>query len=145
MKTRSPDELILGQVNINSVRNKFDSLIYMLDKNFDIFLISETKLDDSFSSAQFKIEVFTTPYRYDRNDKGGGLLLSIREDIPSHLLQCKPQCNLESLSVEINLRKRKWFLNCWCNPHRNSFSSHLECLNRAIDEHSKTYDNFIFI
>ena len=54
MKIRSPDKLILGHVNINSIRNKFDSLIYMLDKNIDIFLVSETKLDDSFLSTQFK-------------------------------------------------------------------------------------------
>ena len=46
MKIRSSDKLILGHVNINSIRNKFDSLIYMLDKNADIFLISKTKLDD---------------------------------------------------------------------------------------------------
>ena len=117
----------------------------MLDKNVDIFLISETKLDDSFPLVQFKIEGFTTPYRYDRNDKGGGLLLYIREVIPSRLLQRKSQRNIESLSVEISLRKRKSFLNCSYNPHRNSISSHLECLNRVIDEHSKTYDNFIFI
>ena len=45
MKIRSPDKLILGHVNINSIRNKFDSLIYMLDKNIDTFLISETKLE----------------------------------------------------------------------------------------------------
>ena len=81
----------------------------MLDKNVDIFLISQTKLDDSFPSAQFKVEGFTTPYRYGRNDKGGGLLLHIREDIPSRLLQCKSQCNIESLSVDINLRKKSQF------------------------------------
>ena len=99
MKICSPDKLILSHVNVNSIRNKFDSLVYMLDKNVDIFLISETKLDDSSPSAQFKIEGFTTPYRYDRNDKGGVLLLYIREDIPSRLLQCKSQCNIERLSV----------------------------------------------
>ena len=135
----------MGHVNINPIRNKFDSLIYLLDRNIDIFLISETKLDDSFPSVQFKIEGFTIPYRYDRNDTGGGLLLYIKEDISSRLLQCKSQCNIESLSVEINLRKRKWFLNCSYNPHKNSISSHLECLNRVIDERSKTYDSFIFI
>ena len=43
------------------------------------------------------------------------------------------------------MRKRKWFLNCSYNLHRNSISSHLECLNRVVDEHSKTYDNFVFI
>ena len=41
MKIRPPDKLILGKVNINSIRNKFDSLIYMLDKNTYIFPISE--------------------------------------------------------------------------------------------------------
>ena len=81
MKIRSPDKLILGHVNINSIRNKFDSLIYMLDKNTDTFLISDTKLDDSFLSAQFKIEGFITPYRFDRNDKGGGFLLHIRDHV----------------------------------------------------------------
>ena len=123
MKIRSPDKLILGHVNINSIRNKFDSLIYMLDKNIDTFLISETKLDDSFPSAQFKIEGFITPYRYDRNDKGGGFLLYIREDIPSRLLKSKSQCNVKSLSVEINLKKRKWFLNCSYNPQKINFKS----------------------
>ena len=48
MKIHSPDKLILGHLNINSIRNKFDSLIYMPDKNVDIFLISEMKLNDPF-------------------------------------------------------------------------------------------------
>ena len=56
--------------------------MYKLDKTIDTFLISETKLDDSFPLVQFRIEGFTTPYRYGRNDKGGGLLLYIKEDIP---------------------------------------------------------------
>ena len=126
MKIHSTDKEILGHVNTNSIRNIFDSLIYMLDKNIDIFLISETKLDDTFPSAQFEIEGFTTPCRYDRNDKAGGLLLYIREDIPARLLQCKSQSNMESLSVETNLRKRRWFLNCSYNSHRNLISSHSE-------------------
>ena len=50
-KVRSPDKVVLGHVNINSIGNKFDSLIYMLDKNIDMFLISETNLGDSFPSG----------------------------------------------------------------------------------------------
>ena len=145
MKIRSPDKLILGHVNINSIRSKYYSLIYMLDKSVDISLLSETRLDESFLLTHFKIEGFTTPHRYHRNDKRGGLLFYIREDIPSGLLQCKSQCNIESLSVEINLKKRKRFLNCCHNPKRSSVSRHLECLNYVIDEHIKAYDNFILI
>ena len=54
-----------------------------------MFLISETKLDDSFPTAQFLIEGFGTPFRQDRNSKGGTLLLYIREDITSKRLSCK--------------------------------------------------------
>ena len=41
--------------------------------------------------------------------------------------------------------KKKVLLNYSYNFHRNSILSHLECLNRIIDEYSKTYDNFIFM
>ena len=42
-------------------------------------MLSETKLDDSFTSAQFSIKGFFVPHRLDRNDKGGGSLLYVRE------------------------------------------------------------------
>ena len=40
MKIPLPDKLNLGQVNINLIRSKFDSLIYMRDRNVDIFFIN---------------------------------------------------------------------------------------------------------
>ena len=132
----------MGHLNINSVRNKFEARTYIIDNNIDLLLISETKLDDSFPIAQFQMKGFSVPYRYDRNGKGGGLLLYIREDIQSKLLSSKSKCNIETLSVAVNLRKRKWFLNCSYNPHQNLISNHLECLNRLIDEHGSS---FIFI
>ena len=48
----------------------------------DIFLISETKLDSFFPSGQFVIKSYSTSFRLDRNQNGGGLLLYVREDIP---------------------------------------------------------------
>ena len=51
MKRNSPDRLILGHVNINSIRNKFDALTYIIGNNIDIILISETKIDDTFPTA----------------------------------------------------------------------------------------------
>ena len=134
----------MGHPNINSVRNRFEALTHIIDNNTDLLLISETKLDDSFPTAQFQMKGFSVPYRYDGNGKGGGLLLYIREDIQSKLLISKSKCNIETVSVAVNLRKRKWFLNCSYNPHQNLISNHLECLNRLIDEHSNSFDNLIF-
>ena len=36
--------------------------------------------------AQFLIKGFSESYRLDRSSKGGGIMLFIREDIPSKLL-----------------------------------------------------------
>ena len=66
------NKIIIGHLNINSIRNKCECLKYIMDKNVDILLISETKLDETFPAQQFHIEGFSPPNRRDRNDKGGG-------------------------------------------------------------------------
>ena len=48
MKAQSSDKLVLGHLNINSIRNKFEALKFIIDNNIDIFLISETKLKIHF-------------------------------------------------------------------------------------------------
>ena len=45
-----------GHLNINSIRNKFEILSSLIADTFDIFMLSETKLDDTFTSAQFSIK-----------------------------------------------------------------------------------------
>ena len=135
----------MGHLNINSIRNKFDALSLIVKNNVDILIISETKQDDSFPTVQFLLHGFRAPYRLDRKSKGGGILLCIREDIPSRLLNSKSETGIEIISVKINLGKRKWFLNYSCNPNKNLISNHLECLNRIRDEFSKNFDNSIFL
>ena len=49
------NHLIIGQVNINSFRNKFEQLSTMINDNIDIFMISETKLGETFPAAQFSL------------------------------------------------------------------------------------------
>ena len=58
-----------------------------INNNLDILLISETKIDDTFPGSQFLIEGFSVHYKLDRTAKGGGILLYIREDIPSERIK----------------------------------------------------------
>ena len=111
MKKSSFNKLIVRHLNINSLKNKFEFLEDVIKRNLDITLLSETKLDDSFPSAQFTLKEYGVPYRFGRNSKGGGLLFYIYEDIPSKFLKLRYDCNIESICVEINVRKRKWFIN----------------------------------
>ena len=47
------NRLNIGQLNINSLRKKFEQLSTMINGNIDIFIISETKLDETSSSTVF--------------------------------------------------------------------------------------------
>ena len=103
--------VIIGQLNINSLRNKFSSLIELIHGNIDILVITETKLDHTFPEKQFLIPGYKKPYRRDRNANGGGVMIYVREDIPSDvLIKHKIQENIEAVFVEINLRKNKLLL-----------------------------------
>ena len=82
----------------------------MISGNIDIILISETKLDETFPAAQFLWQGFYMCYRFDGNRNGGGVMLYIREDIPSWLIERKVGNNVEYFFVEINLREKKWLL-----------------------------------
>ena len=93
--------MIIAQVNISFLRNKFDLLVQMLHSNLDILLISETKIDSSLPTAQSPIGY--TTYNLDRNAYGGGILLYIREGIPSILLNT--DMSIESFYIEMNIRK----------------------------------------
>ena len=53
VRISNPSRIIFGQININSIRNKFEQLIYIVNNEIDILLISETKLDDIFPKSQF--------------------------------------------------------------------------------------------
>ena len=63
MKENSPNKIIVGHLNINSLRTKFEALQFIINRNLDIILLSETKLDDSFPSAQFILKHFGIAYR----------------------------------------------------------------------------------
>ena len=90
------------------------------------------------------IEGFCTPHRLDRNSKVGGILLYVREDIPSNLITVDIS-PIESFYVELNLRNNKWLINCSYNPHKSLIGNHLDAVSKTLDLHSSTYDKIILL
>ena len=70
---RNPSKIIVGNLNINSLPNKFEQLKDIVMQHIDILVLTETKLDDTFPTAQFLVNGFLEPYRFSRNRKGEGL------------------------------------------------------------------------
>ena len=111
IRTKHLHNVIVGLLNVNSIASKFDAIKSIIPGSIDVMIFCETKLDDSYPTAQFVIEGFKKPFRLDRDSNEGGILIYVRSDIPCSL---KRDFNLsediEGLFVEINIGKSKWLL-----------------------------------
>ena len=72
---------IIGQLNISSIRDKFELLSFLVGGKVDILLISETKIDGTFPKSQFLMSGYSNVYRLDRIDKGGGIMLFVKDNV----------------------------------------------------------------
>ena len=86
LRLSNVNRVVIGNLNINSIPKKFNQLKELVLKYMDILVLTETKLDDSFPNSQFLVDGFSEPFRIDRNRSGGGVMIYIRDDIPSKLL-----------------------------------------------------------
>ena len=96
------NRLLRVNLNINSISNTLDQLKRFVWGKIDILVITETKFDSTFPTAQFMIE----GYRFDRNRNGVGVLIYVWEDIPGKpLMDLKLPHDTEWIFVELSLRK----------------------------------------
>ena len=126
VRTENPSRTIFGQIVINRMRHMFDLLMSIIKNEIDIFIISETKIDNSLQISQFTMTGYSIPLRLDRTSHGGGILFFVREDIPCRIIKTDCDADFEGILAEINLRKKKWFLCCSYNPHKSNIANHLK-------------------
>ena len=146
IKLKNVKRIIIGQLNINSIRNKFEQLKTIVDHNIDILVITETKIDNSFPTNQFTIEGYGIPFRLDRNTNGGGLLIFVKEHIPCRILSSHNENNnFEGIFFEINLRKKKWLIVGGYNPKKEDIGHFLNKLTTNLNHYLDKYDNLILL
>ena len=141
LRVKNMHRIIIGHININSLRYKFNDFDILSNKNLDIILISETKLDASFPSKQFVLDGYSLPFRLDKSNTGGGLLLFIKEGIPTKLLPTN--FTQEGIFMEINLKKKKWLFLGGYNPDKSRIKEYLAELSTNLDQLIVSYENII--
>ena len=118
----------------------------MLLDDIDIFMVTETKLDNSFPASQFNVESFITPFRLNRNKNGGGIILYIRSYIiASKLTNFTFSNDIEAFFVQINLKSNKWLICCSDNPNRTFVSNHLDHIAEGINTYSKKQEKMLLM
>ena len=133
------NKVIICNLNINSLPNKFDQLREIVIKYVNIFIITESKLDDTFLTSQFLVTGFSVPYRLDLNRKEDRIMIFIRDSIPSRVPD-----DIEGLFIELNFRKAKWLLFGTYHPPTQSDSYYFNNLDKALDLYSH-YDKKLLV
>ena len=134
---------MIGYLNINSFRNKIHSLCELvLLAPLDIFCIDETKLDDSFPNLQFHIENYQfPPFRRDRNSKGAGKIVFVKEGLIAKRLKEIETKFSETICIELTISKQKWRKLFANGPPKQSkeafFQEMTKCLSNIVNEYDK--------
>ena len=86
------------------------------------------------SFTQFYMRPYSKSCRFDRNSKGGGIILYVRQDITSKLINssCLDH-DKEYFLVKLNLRNQKWPIICKYNPNKTIYQN--LSVNRLIQIH----------
>ena len=93
VRIENPSRTIFGQININSIRNKYDLLMNIIG----ILMISETNIDNSFPISQFTMTGYSIPFRFDRTSHGGEILLFVRENISCKKIKTDCDADFEGI------------------------------------------------
>ena len=136
-----PNCVIIGDININSIRNKLDHLIAITKGNIDVLMILEAKLDESFLSMLFNIDGYNF-FRSIRNVNEDGVLVYTQEVIPCNLIPMRNSI-IESFFMEMKLRKKKWIFWCSYNTHWKFIFILLIDIGKNLDLLSSNYDNIL--
>ena len=138
---------LIGYLNISSLRNNISDLRILLhDLQLEYFAISESKLDDSFPSAQFATENYEIRGRRDSDGYGGGLIEFIKSGIICKRVKQFETVSLESICSEITISKKKWFcMVIYRPPNFNNLDTFFKEVSDSLSKPSLTYKNFIIM
>ena len=96
------ENAVFRHLNINSLRNKSDSISELIKGKADIFLINNTKLDESFPSNQFVM----SDYKFIKKEKklGSGIAFYIHDQLPNQTIKIEHPLDIAILSIVITIR-----------------------------------------
>ena len=136
---------LIAYLNINSLRNKVIDLKEIVGYlSPDYLVLSETKLDDSFPSAQFNLPNYEIRARRDRDKNGGGLIEFVKKGLICKKLKIFEPRKSECICSEITVSKKKWLcFSIYRPPSHDNLELFFDELTSSLSKASESYENFI--
>ena len=70
-------------------------------------------------------------------------MVFVRDNISSKMIIEKLPA--ESFLIELNLRKKRWLVNCFYNPNNGNIESYLNSISKSLDIHLNRYEKLILL
>ena len=81
-RLQNSKNMVIGHLNVNSLRNKFEAVEELDQNKIDICFLPETKIDETFPNQQFMINGYNL-FRRDRNCHGEAFyVILMRTSLP---------------------------------------------------------------
>ena len=147
LRLKYPRNPLLGYLNINSVKNKITDVREMIGRlQLDYFVISDTKLDSSFPSAQFHIGDYEIRNRRNRDKSGGELIEFVKKGIITKRHK-DLQTNLsEAICMEITISKKRWFcMSVYRPPSSSNIDTFFDELTISLSKAVNKFDNLVIM
>lgn len=124
--------------NVRGLKSKLRTLTCNIPlTNFDIYLFSETWLNDSINSSELGFNNFNV-FRLDRNKNnssnkhGGGVLIAVKKQIACKSINLSKN-NLETLFLILKLGNKKIIVNCSYIPPDSPITIYQDFVNILQD------------
>ena len=134
---------IIGYLNINSLRNKIIDLQEIRSKApLDIVCIDETKFDESVSDFQFHMENYQfPPFRRDRNSKGGGKLVFLKNGLIAERVKDLETKVSETICIELTISKKKRCILFVYTPPKQKNVLFFQEISNSLNQLVNKYEN----
>ena len=128
------DLLTFTCLNVQSILPKIDIIEAELGDR-DIILLTETWLKNITPNRLVELKNFKEPYRNDRagDQVGGGVMIYVKNNIPSTRRQDLEVQTLECLWVEVFVKKTKILFGLFYRPP-NSIASHWDHISYSVEK-----------
>lgn len=140
-------ELSIFYHNCSGLRTKIKNLyIDIKSCNYNLIILTETWLNDSFKNE----EIFDNDwlvYRKDRNyeqtntSRGGGVLIAIRNNIASDIVEVNFDSNSEQIWAQVNSGRKTIFIGAIYIPPNSCEESYLSVLSSIDEVNNKMNEN----
>ena len=125
-RSKNPKNVIIGHLNVNSLRNKFVAVDELIKSKIDVCLISETKVDESFPNQQFKINSYKM--------------------FPSKVLSLESiPIDTELILLEFTVKNQKWLCVGIYRPPSQKEKYFIDHLSKTLRQLSCQYDKTVLI